>query len=121
MNTEQQKVSKAIITLTKGGMELGLKLLKEYDDSVLFINKRFDIQGDRINKIESIISAFSLYIVLKPNSFTYHNKNFYHFKYGDRVWDAQNYTQERWPDGYMVAVGNNKKVAGWGYSLIAMT
>lgn len=52
MNTEQQKVSKAIITLTKGGMELGLKLLKEYDDSVLFINKRFDIQGDRINKIE---------------------------------------------------------------------
>ena len=53
MSTEQQKVSRAIITLTKGGMELGLKLLEEYNDSVLFINERFDVKGDRVKKIEN--------------------------------------------------------------------
>lgn len=52
-STEQQKVSRAIITLTKGGMELGLKLIEEYNDSVLFINKRFDVKGDRIKRIEN--------------------------------------------------------------------
>lgn len=76
---------------------------------------------NRINNIESVISAFSVYIVLKPKSFKYHNKNFYHFKYGDRVWDAQNYTQDSWPEGYMVSMGINKKDDGWGDSLIAMT
>tara|TARA_R110000751_G_scaffold295678_1_gene404360 strand:+ start:26458 stop:27993 length:1536 start_codon:yes stop_codon:yes gene_type:complete len=77
--------------------------------------------SNRINNIESIISAFSVYIVLKPNSFKYYNKNFYHFKSGDRVWDAQNYTQESWPEGYMVSMGINQKDDGWGDSLIAMT
>lgn len=52
MSIEKQKVNKAIITLTKGGMELGFRLLDEYKDAVLFINDRFDIQGERVNKIQ---------------------------------------------------------------------
>ncbi|WP_094756700.1 cobalt-precorrin 5A hydrolase [Caminicella sporogenes] len=53
----QTKMDKAIITLTKGGMELGLKLLNEYEDSVLYINKRFNFCGDRIYKIEKDIKT----------------------------------------------------------------
>ncbi|SHJ84219.1 cobalt-precorrin 5A acetaldehyde-lyase [Paramaledivibacter caminithermalis DSM 15212] len=53
MNIEKLKMNKAIITLTRGGMELGLRLLKEYDDSVLYVNKRFDIKGERIRKINN--------------------------------------------------------------------
>lgn len=53
MSTEKQKVNKAIITLTKGGMELGLKLLNEYEDSVLYINKKFDAEGERVRKINN--------------------------------------------------------------------
>jgi all-trans-retinol 13,14-reductase len=75
----------------------------------------------RINNIESIIAAFSLYIVLKPGSFKYHNRNFYHFKNEDQVWDVQNYTQNSWPEGYMVSMGVKKNEDGWGDSLIAMT
>ncbi|WP_427338815.1 cobalt-precorrin 5A hydrolase [Caloranaerobacter sp. DY30410] len=50
-------MDKAIITLTKGGIKLGLKLLNEYEDSVLYINKRFDICGDRILKIQNDIQS----------------------------------------------------------------
>ena len=50
---------------------------------------------NRIEKIESTIAAFTLYIVLKPESFKYHNKNFYHFKDANRVWDSHDYTQRK--------------------------
>lgn len=45
-------MTRAIITLTRGGMELGLKLLEEYKDSVLFINKKFNVEGCRIRQID---------------------------------------------------------------------
>lgn len=76
---------------------------------------------NRINKIESIIAAFSIYIVLKPESFIYHNRNYYHFKDENKVWDAQNYTEQSWPEGYMVSMGVKKNGGKWGDSLIAMT
>lgn len=55
MNLEKQKANRAIITLTKGGMELGLKLLGEYEDAVLFINKRFEPTGERVQIIKGSI------------------------------------------------------------------
>ncbi len=76
---------------------------------------------NRIQGLESVISAFSLYIVLKPESFPYLNKNYYHFKYQDRVWEAQNYTQESWPEGYMFSMGVSPKTDEWGESITAMT
>ena len=77
--------------------------------------------ANRINNIESIIAGFSLYIVLKPNSFKYQNKNYYHIKDYNKIWDAQNYTEESWPEGYMVSMGINKKTKEWGDSLTVMT
>jgi cobalt-precorrin 5A hydrolase len=66
MSTEKQKMNRAIITLTKGGMELGLKLLNEYEDSILYINKRFNADNERVKKInngigELVTSIFDKY------------------------------------------------------------
>jgi phytoene dehydrogenase-like protein len=76
---------------------------------------------NRIKNIESIISTFSLYIVLKPESFKYQNKNFYHFKGENTVWTAQNYTQQSWPEAYMISMGIKKDMSEWGESITVMT
>lgn len=76
---------------------------------------------NRIEKIESTIAAFSLYIVLKPNTFKYQNKNFYHFKDASKVWDSHNYTQESWPEGYMMSMGIKKNANEFGDSIAVMT
>lgn len=75
---------------------------------------------NRIEKIESTIAAFTLYIVLKPNTFKYHNTNFYHFKDVSKVWDSQNYTSESWPDGYMMSMGIKKNANGYGDNIAVM-
>lgn len=93
--------------------KLTLKMVGEENFRKSYIN--------RINKIESIIAAFSIYIVLKPESFKYHNRNYYHFKDENKVWDAQNYTEQSWPEGYMVSMGVKKNGGEWGDSIIAMT
>ncbi len=76
---------------------------------------------NRVKNIESIIAGFSLYIVLKPNSYKYQNKNYYHIKDSNKIWDGQNYTEESWPEGYMMSMGLNKKTDEWGDSLTVMT
>lgn len=75
----------------------------------------------RIMNIESVIAGFSLYIVLKPNSFKYQNKNYYHIKDHHKIWDVQKYTEKSWPEGYMASMGINKKTDEWGDSLTVMT
>ncbi|WP_405573554.1 phytoene desaturase family protein [Winogradskyella sp. Asnod2-B02-A] len=76
---------------------------------------------NRIDQIESTIAAFSLYIVLKPNSFKYQNKNFYHFKDPDKVWDVHKYTKESWPEGYMVSMAIKKNMDDYGDNMTVMT
>ena len=76
---------------------------------------------NRINNIESIIGGFSLYIILKPNSFKYQNKNYYHIKDHNKVWDGLNYSEESWPEGYMVSMGINNKTDEWGHNLTVIT
>ncbi|HLV13903.1 MAG TPA: NAD(P)/FAD-dependent oxidoreductase [Xanthomarina sp.] len=76
---------------------------------------------NRIKNIESTIAAFSLYIVLKPGSFKYLNKNYYHFKSVDAVWNAQHYTQESWPENYMLSMGVKKNNDAYGDNITIMT
>ncbi|WP_338039218.1 NAD(P)/FAD-dependent oxidoreductase [Maribacter litopenaei] len=75
----------------------------------------------RIQDMESIISAFSIHIVLKPKTFKYLNKNYYHFKDYRKVWDAHKYTEETWPETYMVSMGVRKNQDEWGEQLTAIT
>ncbi|MEO8935087.1 MAG: NAD(P)/FAD-dependent oxidoreductase, partial [Xanthomarina sp.] len=76
---------------------------------------------NRIKNIESTIAAFSLYIVLKPDCFKYLNKNYYHFKSVDAVWNAQHYTQESWPENYMLSMGIKKDNDEYGDNITIMT
>lgn len=61
----------------------------------------------RVEGIETIISAFCVYLVFKPNTFKYLNHNYYHFKTPEKVWSAQRYTEESWPEAYMVSLSTN--------------
>ncbi|TYB78600.1 phytoene desaturase family protein [Bizionia myxarmorum] len=76
---------------------------------------------NRVDNIESTISAFSLYLVLKPDSFKYINKNYYHFKTQEAVWNAQHYKQESWPESYMLSMGIKKNDAIYGDNMTIMT
>lgn len=77
--------------------------------------------ANRICNIKCTIAAFSLYIVLKPNSFKYINKNYYHFKSSENIWGVQNYTEESWPEYYMISMGLNDDNCEFGDSLTVMT
>lgn len=90
--------------------------LKWLDESVF--RKSFT---NRINNIENTVSAFSIHIVLKPKTFPYKNHNYYHFKDKNRVWEALNYTQESWPETYMISMGPKKDMKGWADNLTVMT
>lgn len=76
---------------------------------------------NRINDVENTISAFSVYIVFKENTFNYLNKNYYHFKDSADVWDALNYTEENWPRGYMVSTSPNPKSDDWAEAMTVLT
>ncbi len=77
--------------------------------------------SSRIENIESTIAAFSLYLVLKPNCFKYMNHNYYHFKDYRNIWNAHNYTQESWPEAYMVSMGIKHNKEEWGDNITVMT
>ncbi len=75
----------------------------------------------RIQSIESTIAAFTLYLVLKPGTFKYLNRNYYHYKRPEEIWDAHNYSEDNWPKAYMVSMGVKKNGNEYGDNLAAMT
>ncbi|SHG50307.1 phytoene desaturase family protein [Flavobacterium defluvii] len=90
-----------------------LKLAGEENFRKAFVNR---IQG-----LEDVISAFSLYIVFKPKTFKYINHNFYHFKKSDTVWNAQEYDENSWPKSYMASMNASKKEEIWAEGMTFLT
>ena len=84
-------------------------------------NKMRKAYTKRIESIKSVISAFSVYFVFEPESFKYINNNHYHFKDVNRVWDAQEYTEASWPEGYMLSVGAKKNESEWAENMTFIT
>lgn len=76
---------------------------------------------NRIASLEETISAFSLYIVFKPQTFKYQNKNYYHFKNSSDVWEAQDYTEENWPKTFMASINVSKKDDEWANGMTFLT
>lgn len=74
----------------------------------------------RIKNIKSTIAAFSLHVVLKPNTFRYKNYNVYHYKSEDSVWSSQNYTNESWPESYMISMGPKTNNDIWADNFTAL-
>ncbi len=76
---------------------------------------------NRIEQIESTVAAFSIHVVLKPKTFKYLNKNYYHYKNANSVWDSHSYTEESWPISYMLSMGVKKDMDEWADQFTAIT
>lgn len=75
----------------------------------------------RIDNIESIISAFCVYIVFKPKSFKYLNYNYYHFKDISNIWTTQDYSSDTWPESYMISLSTKKQTDEWAENMTVIT
>lgn len=75
----------------------------------------------RINLLEPVVAAFSLYLVFKPKSFKYENRNFYHSQDESSVWTAQFYSDESWPQSYMASMGLKEADDEYAESMTFMT
>jgi phytoene dehydrogenase-like protein len=121
--THENKISSAV---TKKGVEVHGDLFISNIEPKLTLkmvgeNMFRKSYSNRIEKIESTVAAFTLYLVLKPGMFKYQNRNFYHFKNPDRVWDSHHYTQDSWPEGYMMSMGIKKNSEVYGDNIAVMT
>jgi all-trans-retinol 13,14-reductase len=76
---------------------------------------------NRIHSLEGVLSAFSLYIVFKPESFKYINHNYYHFKDSSEVWTAHEYDENSWPKMYMASMNASKKDEIWADGMTFIT
>ena len=76
---------------------------------------------NRISSLEGGVSAFSLYIVFKPKTFKYLNRNHYHFSDSNEVWTAQDYDDETWPKAFMASMNASKKEEGWAEGMTFIT
>jgi all-trans-retinol 13,14-reductase len=75
----------------------------------------------RIQSLEGVISAFSLYIVFKPETFKYINHNYYHFKDSSNVWNAHQYDEQTWPKAYMASMNASGKEEVWADGMTFIT
>lgn len=76
---------------------------------------------NRIQNLDVLPSAFSLYLVFKPETFPYLNHNYYHYKDSSSVWKAHQYSQESWPEAYMISMNISDENQKWADSLTAIT
>jgi all-trans-retinol 13,14-reductase len=76
---------------------------------------------NRIDRIESIIAGFSVYITFKPNTVKYINHNYYYFDTINTTWKAQDYTPESWPESFLISMGVKKNQSEFTDSLIGIT
>ncbi|GIQ58939.1 all-trans-retinol 13,14-reductase [Flavobacterium collinsii] len=75
----------------------------------------------RIQSLEGVISAFSLYIVFKPETFKYINHNHYHFKKSSEVWTSHDYDDASWPKAFMASMNVSKKQEEWAEGMTFIT
>jgi len=75
---------------------------------------------NRINNLKNTISAFSLYIVLKKNSFPYINSNYYYYR-SENVWGVSYYDKGPWPGGYMLFTSPNHNTNKYADGITVIT
>lgn len=74
----------------------------------------------RLKKLEQTVSCFSLYIVLKERTLKYLNANYYYYD-GDDVWGLDNYSEELWPQGYMMYSNQSTKHPEYAEGVILLS
>ncbi|MBC7606011.1 MAG: NAD(P)/FAD-dependent oxidoreductase [Burkholderiales bacterium] len=75
----------------------------------------------RIDSLEGVVSAFSLYLVFKPETFPYINHNYYHFKNSRDVWKAYEYDDLTWPKAFMASMNVSGKSQVWADGMTFIT
>jgi len=75
---------------------------------------------NRIKAQENIISSFSIYLVFKEKEVPYKNYNLYYSDSIENVWNSQDYSQESWPESYMVGMAEDPKNKGYAESLTSI-
>ena len=89
--------------------------LKMLDDSA--INKAF---RNRIHSLENTIGMFTVYLVMKENTFRYMNHNHYYYD-EDSVWTTATYDKNEWPQSFMLYTPAVSKSEIYADSVIAMS
>lgn len=74
----------------------------------------------RIQEMEVLPSAFSLYLVLQAEKIPYLNYNYYHTKDENKVWDSIHYTEESWPESYLISMNVSEENQKWAESITAI-
>ncbi len=82
----------------------------------LLVKKAFH---NRISSLDNTIGMFSIYMVLKKESFPYLNYNHHHFS-DVNVWTT-NYREKSWPEHYMLYTPATSKSETWADAAIALT
>lgn len=73
----------------------------------------------RIKNLPNTLGFFNLYLVFKPNTFPYLNRNYYHFM-GNDVW-AMNDQGSEWPGYFMFYTGCSSQNQKWAENASVMT
>ncbi|MCY0969844.1 phytoene desaturase family protein [Chryseobacterium wangxinyae] len=76
---------------------------------------------NRILSWEPVTSCFSVYLVLKENSVHHFNHNSYHFSSKNLVWKACEYSEENWPETYMLSCTPSNRQPEFAESLTAIS
>lgn len=76
---------------------------------------------NRVLSWEPVSSCFSVYLILKPQSFPNFNYNIYHYSSEEMIWNAFRYTKESWPETYMLSSTPSKHHPDYAESLTAIS
>ncbi|KAA1244654.1 NAD(P)/FAD-dependent oxidoreductase [Aquimarina sp. RZ0] len=112
------------VSTTKGDTFFADNFISNIDPKLtlnIIGKERFrNIYYKRIQDTESIISSFSLYIVFKPGTFPYVNKNYYHTNTIEKVWTTQHYEEKNWPEAYLISFNEDLKNPGYAENLTSI-
>lgn len=78
------------------------------------------VYRNRLKSLENSIAAFVVYMVLKPQTYKYTNRNYYYFDEVD-AWRCNEYTEEIWPYTYALFEGESDKHPGYAESATVIT
>ncbi|MGK6343102.1 phytoene desaturase family protein [Chryseobacterium sp. DT-3] len=76
---------------------------------------------NRVMSWEPVLSCFSVYLVLKPQSLPNFNYNIYHYSSEEMVWNAFRYSKDSWPETYMLSSTPSKHYPDYAESLTAIS
>lgn len=76
---------------------------------------------NRIKQLKPIIGAFSLHLVMQPNSFPYLPYNVYWFRDKESLWHANNYHPSEFPLSYMLSITPSESNPNYAESITLLT